>query len=67
MLEKERQAKIDTKPLEEFLATTPKIDQLSEGQLREHFNVPMGDTKSLAFRRREDIMKLLWRRIYKEI
>ena len=39
MLEKERQAKIDTKALEEFLATTPKIDQLSEGQLKEHFNV----------------------------
>lgn len=29
LLEKERQAKIDTKALEEFLATTPKIDQLS--------------------------------------
>ncbi len=39
LLEKERQAKIDTKALEEFLTTTPKIDQLSEGQLREHFNV----------------------------
>ncbi|WP_017442333.1 hypothetical protein [Rickettsia gravesii] len=39
MLEKERQAKIDTKVLEEFLTIPPKIDQLSEGQLREHFNV----------------------------
>ncbi|WP_232049153.1 hypothetical protein [Rickettsia asiatica] len=39
LLEKERQAKIDTKALEEFLATTPKIDQLSERELREHFNV----------------------------
>ncbi len=39
LLEKERQAKIDTKALEEFLATTPKIDQLSQGQLKEHFNV----------------------------
>ncbi|AFD19856.1 MAG: hypothetical protein AB8U78_03975 [Rickettsia slovaca] len=39
MLEKERQAKIDTKALEEFLTIPPKIDQLSEGQLREHFNV----------------------------
>ncbi|MFY9590181.1 hypothetical protein OTR29_05475 [Rickettsia endosymbiont of Halotydeus destructor] len=39
LLEKERQAKIDTKALEEFLTTTPTIDKLSEQQLREHFNV----------------------------
>ncbi|WP_238375405.1 hypothetical protein [Rickettsia massiliae] len=39
LLEKERQAKIDTKALEEFLTIPPKIAQLSEGQLREHFNV----------------------------
>ncbi|MGN7619324.1 MAG: hypothetical protein ACTJLN_00355 [Rickettsia amblyommatis] len=39
LLEKERQAKIDTKALEEFLTIPPNIDQLSEGQLRKHFNV----------------------------
>ena len=39
LLEKERQAKIDTKALEEFLTIPPKIDQLSGGQLREHCNV----------------------------
>ncbi|MGX6960878.1 MAG: hypothetical protein ACIPMY_06765 [Rickettsia endosymbiont of Pentastiridius leporinus] len=37
--ELERQERINTKALEEFLTTTPKIDQLNEQQLRDHFNV----------------------------
>jgi len=39
LLEKERQAKIDSKALNEFLTTTPKIDQLSEQDLRDHYSV----------------------------
>ncbi|HJD55943.1 MAG TPA: hypothetical protein LFW21_04840 [Rickettsia endosymbiont of Pyrocoelia pectoralis] len=37
--EQERQERINGKALEEFLATTPKIDQLNEQQLRDHFSV----------------------------